>query len=279
MNIFVPCAGFDFSVDHRVGSKASYDDLVAWVESLGFDLDHLGKSQDDLYDIYGFGLGNPSKPCIYIVANQHGWERGGSHFGVEFLRRIRDNAFLAPELNTLDQHFYFYMIVSANPYGYQEGDYYNPRGVNINRNYDFNFESTGSGESPFSEPETQIIRDLAYDLKPFALIDNHMWGGSEITGIGVGNNNLHPVWTDKVLKRLELVTENPFGRWAQNSASTLRNWGATLDSKNGGKTVSILLEVKNITEGGNYSRSYDGINAYAFLCLYLKDYFINRIIV
>lgn len=277
MRIFPPCPGLNFDVDHRVGSSASYNDLITWAQS-SFSLESLGKDQSGDFDLYGFGLGNQANPCILIVANQHGWERGGSHFGVEFLRRVKDKEHLDNELNSLDQFFYFYMLVSANPYGYEHGDYYNSRGVNINRNYDLNFESTGSGEYPFSEAETQIIRDLVLSLKPFAIIDNHMWGGSEITGIGMGNDDLNPLFPDKCTRTAQLVTGSVFNVWDQNPSATLRNWGATQNSKNGGKALSILLEVRNVAPE-NYARAYDGINGYATICLYLKDYFLNRVII
>lgn len=60
-------------------------------------------------------------------------------------------------------------------------------GVDLNRNYDFNWEQGGSsdvtslyyrGSAPFSEPELQVLRDLAFQQNFIFAIDYHSFGES-----------------------------------------------------------------------------------------------------
>lgn len=65
----------------------------------------------------------------------------------------------------------------------EEGDYclrLNENGVDLNRNYDAHFKQyedkelqTNSGSEPFSEPETQVVRDILKDYKPDLYLSIH----------------------------------------------------------------------------------------------------------
>ena len=81
----------------------------------------------------------------------------------------------------------FQLILNANPISrakVEQGDYClrdNPRGVDLNRNWDEKWEfgdqaESGDqyrGEAPFSEPETQLVRDLLTDFRPTTFLSVH----------------------------------------------------------------------------------------------------------
>ena len=81
----------------------------------------------------------------------------------------------------------FQLILNANPISrarVEQGDYClrdNPRGVDLNRNWDEKWElgdqaTEGDqyhGEKPFSEVETQMVRDLVTEFKPTTFLSVH----------------------------------------------------------------------------------------------------------
>lgn len=55
------------------------------------------------------------------------------------------------------------VVPLQNPWGFDNRTRYNSNGVDLNRNYDYGWEkenSTVKGTAPFSEKETQYMRDL-----------------------------------------------------------------------------------------------------------------------
>lgn len=80
----------------------------------------------------------------------------------------------------------FQLILNANPSSrlrVEAGEYClreNPNGVDLNRNWDekwdlgtANSAEQSHGKSPFSEPETQLVRDLISDFKPATFLSVH----------------------------------------------------------------------------------------------------------
>lgn len=80
----------------------------------------------------------------------------------------------------------FQLILNANPSSrlrVEAGEYClreNPNGVDLNRNWDEKWDlgtqnsaEQSHGKSPFSEPETQLVRDLISDFKPTTFLSVH----------------------------------------------------------------------------------------------------------
>ena len=89
----------------------------------------------------------------------------------------------------LRNNYTFIIIPQANPWSMDNNSYGNYNGVNINRNYDYNFVpnksfdyGTNSGPSAFSEKETQYIRDTVLaNTDAYAWMDIHSWGDANRT--------------------------------------------------------------------------------------------------
>ena len=80
----------------------------------------------------------------------------------------------------------------ANPDGFSRNSRYNSRGVDLNRNFGFNWLAESeepSGPEPWSEPETRALRDLILRVKPTRVVSLH-WALAELDPDGPQSNAL-----------------------------------------------------------------------------------------
>lgn len=200
----VEVPGFEFT-------KLPYADLLTRFRSIaGYTEEALGTSFGG-HPIYGYRLnGGIGKPVILIQANIHGLHEWRTCYWVsEFMRLIADPT-LSPDpamFTRLTDQFAFYFLPACNPDGYIGNVYQNGNGVNLNRNFGYTWEAGPSdpahaqyrGAAPFSEPETQIVRDKVLEIKPVGYISCHSWGGA--TGLTTGP----PVMVDYVQQTRDIL--------------------------------------------------------------------------
>ena len=265
-----PIKGFNYS------HWEVYQDYIDYLNNTPFQKEKLGSSVDDDYDIYGFNFGNLNNPTIVVISNQHGSEWETVHYTIKFFERLYNNYFYYSK--TIKRFLSFYVIPMANPYGYLNLDLQNKNGVNLNRNWDYNLNQL-SGEEPFSEPETSIIRDTINQYNPISVIDNHTWGhipneGNEHSGIGSGRTKIDPVLVNNTRNSISINTKSKISRWTPNDNNTLRNWASQRSGIYGKSCMSFLLEI-----GGDldlYIQAKEGITSYYIFCLSIINYIKNR---
>jgi len=131
--------------------------------------------------MYRFGSGESR---LLIIAGIHGgYEYNTTDLAFELIAHIEKNPDVIHENTTL------FILPSLNPDGLAYSNWYegraNANGVDLNRNWDFNWkhtwEPTGcwaylpihGGEHPFSEPETTALRDFILENNIAALISYH----------------------------------------------------------------------------------------------------------
>ena len=150
----------------------------------------LGASSDNshlyAYDFKPKFIGNAKKDLIkiIIISGQHGFEKS-SVYGLYYLMYdIVHNWTESSILDYLRNNVEFLVVPIVNRYGFDNNEYKNANGVNLNRNYDFNFtpgsdttSSSYGGAEAFSELETKIVRDLVLsNTDAFMFIDWHTNG-------------------------------------------------------------------------------------------------------
>jgi hypothetical protein len=84
------------------------------------------------------------------------------------------------------------LLPLANPDGFARASRYNARGVDINRNAEFNWRADSeepSGDAPWSEPETRALQEFILRWRPAKIIALH-WALGEIDADGVQSTKL-----------------------------------------------------------------------------------------
>lgn len=248
--------GFDYI-------KESYEDLVARYLGLpGYVPELLGQSTGGR-PIYGFALGDMTKPTMYVQGNIHGYHEWRTSWWVSEFMRLLVLPSLVPDhagtLWDLRSRYSFYFIPSVNPDGYgtptATGRYGNANGVSVSENFDFNWvdgihappHDEYRGPAPWSEIEARIVRDKILDLKPVSVLCNHTWGSSN-----VGYTTRHPQNSDHDMAVSEFfdavnaalgygpeVTKKFSPKLATGSAY---NWAGTLESSLGIPVIGQVWE-------------------------------------
>lgn len=257
--------------------QGTYAELVDSLADTGCTVEQLGISSDGTNNLYGIHYGDlVNKPTVLVVGAQHGSEWVGAHYPIEFMRRIANADYYDEDvINSLRDTFGFYCIVAANPYGYENVSYTNANGVNLNRNYDNNWESyevthpsQEKGTAPFSEPETQIIRDKFLELQPILAFDCHTTGetpgGIDIGGSTSPHRDLL-LEADKELRQIFDDASLSTQQWNSTGGPTMSGWVRNQTSKEGITPVHGMVE-----QPVNYNGDY-GLTALFHLTLKVKE--------
>ena len=158
----------------------------------------LGKDASNTYDIYSYKFTPPilegsdikgkTIPKIIIITNTHGEEKAGTISLMNFMEDVCNRWREDKILEFVRWNIELIIVPIVNPYGFSRSKKTNYNGVDLNRNYDYNWGNQGSadptnefyrGTEPFSEVETQYIRDiLLNNLDAIAHFDYHMNGNS-----------------------------------------------------------------------------------------------------
>ncbi len=101
------------------------------------------------------------EPEFRLIGAIHGDEKAGGMVALNYLRNLADNADTSPLCEYVVETAETWVIPVMNPDGYYSNSRYNGNGVDLNRNLSYHWQSGGGGGSgPFSEPETQRLRDI-----------------------------------------------------------------------------------------------------------------------
>jgi len=127
--------------------------------------------------IYAYYYGTGSKKIIFYGAI-HGSEVNSRNILNKWLEELEKNYAKIPIDKTV------IVVPALNPDGVANASRFNSNGVDLNRNFAASdwvsgtyfketFYENGGGSQPFSEPETQAIRDLIYSQNPYLTLAYH----------------------------------------------------------------------------------------------------------
>lgn len=231
------------------GRTTKYADYISLWKSLIADHSAyvtetaLGTASDGqtiyLYDFKPVRLTNQQKPIpkIIIIAGQHGGETCNIFGLYYFVNNLLNNWHKSPALEYLRNHVELMIVPVLNTYGFDNQYYKNANGVNLNRNYDSNWEfleDTTSlqygGIKPFDQPETQIVRNLLLNNTDASLvIDSHVNGGGKVDnysdinyyGISASTDSYFNRMIDAVSCNLSAISANFNNDYELNQPNTI----------------------------------------------------------
>lgn len=100
------------------------------------------------------------RPALRVIGGHHGDEWASIEVALAFGDTLA--APVDPRAARLVQAFEIWVVPDLNPDGHEAFDRRNARGIDLNRNYPFEWtQGFASGAEPFSEPETQAIAALS----------------------------------------------------------------------------------------------------------------------
>lgn len=225
--------------------------------------------------IYSYNFGRSDKPMALFISGVHGNEEHGFIGQIRYMQSLA-RAYYSGDPTALNifENYYVKFIPIANPYGVKNGLRHNANGVDLNRNYDYNWSSYHGalkGSAVFSEPETVIIRDIILAASTTLVLENDThssmaispgsdWGNSLVTTTPNILSDSHDIFSTEAARRWYEERANA-GRWLtfdRFSSSTdrpyLQNWVGSLNLY--GAAVEVMGKKDIGTERMIYTSSW-----------------------
>ena len=161
-------------------SKPEYEDLLKWLDGLAeknkakmarsFE---AGEKKDD--SIFSYTIGDKDKPLVVLAAclDGRGWPAA---VALERLAEVLlDNPTHDPRIEWLLERLRIRLLPVLNPHGYQKGAAPNENGVDLDRNFAYEWEGFADkklrGKEPFSENGSAVVRRSIEADKAVAFLD------------------------------------------------------------------------------------------------------------
>jgi hypothetical protein len=133
------------------------------------------------------------KPTVLVISGIHGDERSAVKSTYQFLR---DMANFSPMLFQLREGVTFKVIPVATPGALDRGKRVNENGVNVNRNFEYNWSATAddgmnyAGAAAADQVEAQILQDwFGENANAALLVDHHNSGYPNEVSMVYGNES------------------------------------------------------------------------------------------
>jgi hypothetical protein len=215
---------------------------IAHLDTLGFSI--LNRAVLGLHITLNPTSGKRGKPKYNVNGDHHGNELIGGEAALAFAKYLANNYGSNSLVTRLVDESDVWVVPIVNPDGREANQRGNNRGVDINRNYGYEWNATG-GTGVFSEPEIQAMRNLfmkgpyvaSMDFHSGAMIILYVWG---FTTMGAMDS--------AAMRRVGQIynTYYPVG-YGQISRDLYSVWGGSTDYYYGcgGDIISFAAELSN----------------------------------
>ncbi len=192
---------FDEVVNELDSMSLNYPNLISTKQSIGQSIENRDLWMVKLSD-------NPevaeNEPEVLFTGLHHAREPQGMMNLMYFMDYLLENYGIDAQITYLLDHRQIFVLPVVNPDGYVYNEQTNPNGggqwrknrrpvqnwygVDLNRNYGYNwgydnegsspypFSDTYRGEAPFSEPETQAVRNFVLSQNLNCVLNYHTYG-------------------------------------------------------------------------------------------------------
>jgi hypothetical protein len=113
--------------------------------------------------------------AVRVLGTHHGDEPTSYEVTLAFVERLATTDGTDPAVTSLLDSATVWVVPLVNPDGLVAGSRMSATGVDLNRNYDFEWSvmEPGAGPAPFSEPETRAIRAMGTWTRPYVALTLH----------------------------------------------------------------------------------------------------------
>ena len=238
---------------------------------------------------------------VLYVGSMHGNEETIALDDYMMFKDMLDNYYTNKSLKLLFDNVIFEIIPTINPYGYDHNIRNNANNVNINRNFNANWEYVASdvgdgynssGDYPESETETQILCDYVRNNASsiYLIINRHSTASLTSGGVIGYFSSLYNIDLNigySTIRYLDTQLKNKYS-WLKNEYSTSQNcltlkkgnqYHGTFDDWYAGimNLHGYLIELAT-TSGDSYTGSRDDMRRIAISCIItlLQNAIINN---
>lgn len=173
--------GTKIAADDRI---ITYNTLISYYDDIADDYPNyitkttVGKSSGGAYNIYKYKLKpKSSRMKILIISGVHGSEFVYPFTLFNFIEILcQTDIHNYSYFQEIKENIEFVIVPVVNPHGWNKNTRTNYNDVDINRNFDYKWDTITDdtkGTAPFSENESQYIRDLLNAEKPDFFLDLH----------------------------------------------------------------------------------------------------------
>jgi len=196
-----------------------------------------------------------NEPEVRICGCHHGDELMSVELPLLLAWYLVENYASDPYIKYLVDNREIWIIPMVNPDGREHVTRYNANGVDINRDYGYMWrDKQSSSPSPFSQPETQVIRDHALDNNFVLSLSFHTSG--DIVNY-IWNYKGQPVPDHDVVSHLSQQYGSHNGYWVVEGYDWYQTCGDTNDFSygcRGGMDWTIEVQNSNIPQAWDFNR-------------------------
>ncbi|MGQ0553846.1 MAG: M14 family zinc carboxypeptidase [Planctomycetota bacterium] len=218
-------------------------------------------------DIFGLRIsGNVAveedEPEVMFWANIHGDEFASGEIAYQWALELIDAYGIETAATSYVDNNEIWVVPLLNPDGHELGTRENVNGVDLNRDFGWNWDGWGGSPAPYSQPETRALRE-------FCLVNNVTLS---VTMHCSGNVFLYP-WCDEPQDAPEIALIQQVGALYANAANyqLIKSWddyethGELLDLIHGGLgSLCYTAEISNLLASydDSYARNKAGMDLY-----------------
>ena len=224
------------------------------------ELQNIANTYPDISQLYDLGhsvqgrviwglkiTDNPTieenEPEVRICGNHHGNEIMSVELPLLMAWHLVQNYSINPNIEELINNREIWIIPMVNPDGREMGTRYNAHGVDLNRDYGYVWGGEGGSPSPFSQPETQAIRNNALDNNFVLSLSYHT---TEAIVNYIWNYKGQPVADHNVVVQLSQQYGSHNGYWVVEGYDWYQTRGDTNDFSYGCRgDIDWTIETQN----------------------------------
>lgn len=262
---------------------SSYNEMMGWTSSpnmlddfhnyaqLTSELQNIENTYPEITKLYNLGSSvqgrtiwglkitdNPdveeAEAEVRICGLHHGNELMSGELPLLLAWYLCDNYDSDPYIEDLVDNRETWIIPMVNPDGREATTRYNANGVDLNRDYGYLWTGAGGSPSPFSQPETKVIRENALDNCFVLSLSFHTSG--DIVNY-VWNYKTQPVKDHDVVVHLSSQYGSHNGYWVVEGYDWYQTTGDTNDFSYGCRgDIDWTIEVQNsnVQQAWDYNR-------------------------